>query len=66
MPNQRKEGSKLAGAYVPGEQDAALAKIAEDLGFENKAAYLRALFEQAIKDGGLIGPKEKGKPKRKG
>lgn len=64
MPNQRKEGSKLAGAYVPGEQDAALAKIASDLGFENKAAYLRALFEKAVEEGGLIPPKGKAKRKK--
>lgn len=32
MPNQRKNGSKLAGAYIDEEKDQALEKLAKEKG----------------------------------
>lgn len=49
MPNARKEGTKLAGAYIDDEKDAALARLAAQRGFPDKASFIRALFDEAIK-----------------
>ena len=48
MPNQRQKGTKLAGAYVPDEKDAALTELALAKGYSNKAEFIRALFDEAI------------------
>lgn len=48
MPNARKEGTKLAGAYIEDTKDAALAKLAAERGFPDKAAFIRALFDEAL------------------
>lgn len=48
MANQRKDGTKLAGAYIPDEQHEILEKLAAMQGFKNKADYLRHLYEQEI------------------
>lgn len=48
MPNQRQSGTKLAGAYISAEKDAALAKLAEQKGYANKAEFIRALFDAAL------------------
>jgi len=48
MPNQRQPGTKLAGAYISTEKDAALAKIAAQKGYANKAEFIRVLFDDAI------------------
>jgi hypothetical protein len=50
MPNQRQSGTKLAGACISAEKDAALAKIAEQKGYANKAEFIRALFDAALAD----------------
>lgn len=48
MPNQRQPGTKLAGAYITAEKDAALAKIAAQKGYANKAEFIRVLFDNAL------------------
>ena len=48
MPNQRQPGTKLAGAYISAEKDAALAKIAAHKGYANKAEFIRVLFDDAL------------------
>ena len=48
MPNQRQSGTKLAGAYISAEKDDALARLAVEKGYPNKAEYIRALFEAAL------------------
>ncbi|WP_395753784.1 hypothetical protein [Prosthecobacter sp.] len=48
MPNQRQSGTKLAGAYISEEKDEALARIAAQKGYPNKAEYIRALFDAAL------------------
>lgn len=48
MPSARKKDTKLAGAYIPDEKDKELARIAEELGYPDKASYIRALFDEAI------------------
>ncbi|WP_395732607.1 hypothetical protein [Prosthecobacter sp.] len=48
MPNQRQSGTKLAGAYISAEKDAALAKLAAQKGYANKAEFIRALFDDAL------------------
>ena len=53
MPNQRKAGLKLAGAYIDPEKDEALAAMARKLGYPDKAAFIRALYDTALKSQGL-------------
>lgn len=48
MPSKRKPNTKLAGAYIDAEKDKALGELALKLGFENKADYLRSLFDDAL------------------
>lgn len=48
MPNQRQSGTKLAGAYISEEKDNALAALAAQKGYPNKAEYIRALYEAAL------------------
>jgi hypothetical protein len=48
MPNQRLSGTKLAGAYISEEKDQALARIALQKGYPNKAEYIRALYDAAL------------------
>ncbi len=48
MPNQRQIGTKLAGAYISAEKDEALARLAAQKGYANKAEYIRALYEAAL------------------
>lgn len=48
MPNQRQSGTKLAGAYISEEKDEALARLAEQKGYPNKAEFIRALYEAAL------------------
>jgi hypothetical protein len=48
MPSARKKGTKLAGAYIESEKDAALARLAKKRGFADKAAFLRALYDAAL------------------
>ncbi len=48
MPNQRQPGTKLAGAYISAEKDEALAKIAAQKGYANKAEFIRVLFDKAL------------------
>lgn len=48
MPNQRLPGTKLAGAYISAEKDEALAEIAALKGYDNKAEFIRAIFDDAI------------------
>jgi len=48
MPNQRQPGTKLAGAYISAEKDKALADLAAEKGFTNKAEFIRFLFDEAI------------------
>ena len=50
MPNQRQAGTKLAGAYISAEKDKALAEIASLKGYENKAEFIRFLFDEAISE----------------
>lgn len=63
MPNQRKEGTKLAGAYIDPTKDAALAAKAKRLGYPDKASYLRALFDAALEESEPMAQPRK-KPKR--
>ena len=72
MPSQRQKGTKLAGAYVPDETDAALAALAKKKGFDNKADFLRALYDAAIEEDSTqestslrSAPRTKSKPKTK-
>lgn len=48
MPNQRQSGTKLAGAYISAEKDEALARLATEKGYTNKAEYIRALYDAAL------------------
>lgn len=48
MPNQRQPGTKLAGAYISTNKDKALAEIAAQKGYANKAEFIRFLFDEAI------------------
>ncbi len=48
MPNQRQSGTKLAGAYISAEKDEALARLAAEKGYTNKAEYIRALYDAAL------------------
>ncbi|MHC4377595.1 MAG: hypothetical protein ACYS26_13420 [Planctomycetota bacterium] len=48
MPNQRKEGTKLIGAYVEDETDHAFIRLALKKGFPNRADYLRHLIDREI------------------
>ena len=50
MPNQRQSGTKLAGAYISAEKDEALAQIALQKGYANKAEYIRALYDAALNE----------------
>lgn len=61
MPNQRQPGTKLAGAYISAEKDKALAEIAAQKGYANKAEFIRALFDAAIEENEQI---LRNKPKR--
>ena len=62
MPNQRQQGTKLAGAYIGDEKDKALADLAALKGYANKAEFIRALFDDALAENAKS-PK-KTKPKR--
>ncbi len=62
MPNQRQPGTKLAGAYISAEKDEALAKLAAEKGFKNKAEFIRVLFDEALADNAQA--LKKAKPKR--
>jgi hypothetical protein len=63
MPNARKKGTKLAGAYISDEKDDALTQLALKKGYPDKAAFLRALYDEALERGGMLSrPKE---PKKK-
>ena len=64
MPNARQKGTKLAGAYISTEKDAALLKLAIRSGYPDKAAYLRALYDKALEDANLL-PKAGGAKKAK-
>ena len=50
MPNQRQIGTKLAGAYISAEKDEALARLAAEKGYTNKAEYIRALYDAALRE----------------
>ena len=50
MPNQRQSGTKLAGAYISAEKDAALAHLAQQKGYANKAEYIRALYDAVLRE----------------
>jgi hypothetical protein len=63
MPSARKKGTTLAGAYISDEKDEALAKLALKKGYPNKAAFLRALYDEALDKGGTL-PRTK-EPKKK-
>ena len=65
MPNQRQAGTKLAGAYISADKDKALAEIAALKGYENKADFLRALFDAAIEENESALKKPKAAPKSK-
>ncbi len=67
MPNARKKGTKLAGAYIEDEKDAALARLAKKRGFPDKAAFLRALYDAALASDSAPLPKSKssGKTEKK-
>ena len=54
MPNKRKQDTKLAGAYIENKKNVLLHKLAVEKGFENKAAYLRYLYDQALIKAGLL------------
>jgi hypothetical protein len=54
MPNQRKKGTALAGAYIDDKKDKALEKLAKEKGYPNKAAYIRAIYDAVIKAGGAL------------
>lgn len=66
MPNQRQPGTKLAGAYISAEKDDALAKLAAQKGYANKAEFIRFLFDEAIAENqqALKMARSTGKPKR--
>ena len=66
MPNQRQAGTKLAGAYISADKDKALAEIAALKGYENKADFLRTLFDAAIEENesALKKSKSAAKPKK--
>ena len=66
MPNQRQPGTKLAGAYISAEKDEALAKLAVQKGYANKAEFIRVLFDEAIAENeqALKKGRSTGKPKR--
>jgi len=65
MPNQRQSGTKLAGAYISGEKDKALAEIASLKGYSNKADYIRFLFDEAIAENERAHKKAIGAAKQK-
>jgi len=65
MPNQRQAGTKLAGAYISADKDKALAEIAALKGYENKAEFIRFLFDEAIADNEQVLKKPKGARKAK-
>jgi|DEB0MinimDraft_10_1074344.scaffolds.fasta_scaffold42808_6 hypothetical protein len=48
MPNQRKKGVKLVGAYIDKDMADELPRVAERLGFDSVAHMMRELIEQAI------------------
>lgn len=48
MPNQRKKGVKLVGAYIDKDMADELPQVAERLGFDSVAHMMRELIEQAI------------------
>ena len=50
MANQRQKGTKLAGAFIADEKDSALAELARKKGYENKAAFIRALFDAVLEE----------------
>lgn len=54
MPNQRKKGSKLAGAYIESEKDKALEKLAKQKGYPDKASFIRAIYDAVIAAGGTL------------
>lgn len=54
MPNQRLPGTKLAGAYISADKDKALAEIAAQNGYANKAEFIRALFDEAIEENAAL------------
>lgn len=54
MPNQRKKGSKLAGAYIDEKKDQALEKLAKEKGYPDKASFIRAIYDAVIKAGGTL------------
>ena len=54
MPNQRQSGTKLAGAYISAEKDEALAHIAVQKGYANKAEYIRALYDAALNESAAL------------
>ena len=62
MPNARRPGTKLAGAYIEQEKDAALTRLAVERGFADKASFIRALFDDALN--ASPEPTESPKPKR--
>lgn len=59
MPNKRQKGLKLAGAYVEEKKDKALAKLAKEKGYPDKAAFIRALYDAALKSAGQLPEGEK-------
>ena len=61
MPNSRKQGTKLAGAYIDDEKDASLARLAKANGFPDKAAFIRALFDKVIEQDPKVKPSAKRK-----
>ena len=68
MPNQRQSGTKLAGAYISAEKDEALARLAAEKGYTNKAEYIRAIFESALAEAATQSPtkaRKAAKPKAK-
>jgi hypothetical protein len=67
MPNQRQPGTKLAGAYITTEKDEALANLAAQKGYSNKAEFIRALFDNALSENEpahLKKPRSTAKPKK--
>jgi len=60
MPNQRQPGTKLAGAYISAEKDDALAKLAAQKGYANKAEFIRILFDDALAENAQALKKAKG------
>jgi len=61
MPNQRKPGTKLAGAYISAEKDEALTKLAVQKGYANKAEFIRVLFDDALAENSQSSKKTKPK-----